>query len=101
MMPVDLTQKHKGSENAFPGQDCYWSRAIGATPSAAYSAAKANALTKNLAIELAPCKIRVNTIAPGVIERPAFNTFLTRAGRAAWPASVQPNSAFDETRASD
>jgi NAD(P)-dependent dehydrogenase (short-subunit alcohol dehydrogenase family) len=82
-------------------------QAIGATPSAAYSAAYSaakagrHALTKNLAIELAPYKKRVNAIAPGVIETPVFNTFLTRAGRAAWPGSVQSNSAFDETRASD
>src|ERR1700694_386798 len=54
-------------------------QAIGATPSAAYSAAKAgvHALVKNLAIELARHKIRVNAIAPTVIETPVYDTFLT------------------------
>jgi NAD(P)-dependent dehydrogenase (short-subunit alcohol dehydrogenase family) len=54
-------------------------QAIGATPSAAYSAAKAgvHALVRNLAIELAPHQIRVNGIAPGIIETPVFDTFLT------------------------
>jgi NAD(P)-dependent dehydrogenase (short-subunit alcohol dehydrogenase family) len=44
-----------------------------------YSAAKAgvHALVKNLAIELAPDKIRVNAIAPAVIETPVYDTFLT------------------------
>ena len=54
-------------------------QAIGATPSAAYSAANGgvHALVKNLAIELAPDKIRVNAIAPAVIETPVYGTFLT------------------------
>ena len=54
-------------------------QAIGATPSSAYSVAKAgvHALVKNLAIELAADKIRVNAIAPAVIETPVYNTFLT------------------------
>lgn len=54
-------------------------QAIGATPSAAYSAANGgvHALVKNLAIELAPDKIRVNAIAPAVIETPVFSTFLS------------------------
>ncbi|GAB4191728.1 MAG: SDR family oxidoreductase [Wenzhouxiangellaceae bacterium] len=53
-------------------------QAIGATPSSAYSAAKAgvHALTRNLAIEHAADQIRVNAIAPAVVETPVYNTFL-------------------------
>jgi NAD(P)-dependent dehydrogenase (short-subunit alcohol dehydrogenase family) len=56
-------------------------QAIGATPSAAYSAANAgvHALTRNLAIELAPMKIRINTVAPAVVETPVYNTFMSDA----------------------
>jgi len=54
-------------------------QAVGATPSSAYSVAKAgvHALTHNLAIEFAKDKIRVNTIAPSVVETPVYGTFLT------------------------
>lgn len=54
-------------------------QAIGATPSSAYSAAKAgvHALTRNLAIEFAKDNIRVNTVAPAVVETPVFSTFLS------------------------
>lgn len=54
-------------------------QAIGATPSSAYSAANAgvHALTRNLAIELASSNIRINTVAPGVVETPVYNTFMT------------------------
>lgn len=54
-------------------------QAIGATPSAAYSAANAgvHAMVRNLAIELAPLKIRVNAVAPAVVETPVYNTFLS------------------------
>ncbi|MCE4061031.1 SDR family oxidoreductase [Pandoraea sputorum] len=54
-------------------------QAIGATPSSAYSAANAgvHALTRNLAIELAPLSIRINTVAPGVVETPVYNTFMS------------------------
>ncbi|CAD6555455.1 SDR family NAD(P)-dependent oxidoreductase [Paraburkholderia sabiae] len=54
-------------------------QAIGATPSAAYSAANGgvHALTRNLAIELAASNIRVNAVAPAVVETPVYNTFMT------------------------
>ena len=55
-------------------------QAIGATPSAAYSAANGGVhqLTNNLAIELAGDNIRVNTVAPAVVETPVYSTFLTQ-----------------------
>ena len=54
-------------------------QAIGATPSAAYSAANAgvHAMVRNLAIELAGYKIRVNAAAPAVVETPVYNTFMS------------------------
>lgn len=54
-------------------------QAIGATPSAAYSAANAgvHAMVRNLAIELAPFNIRINAVAPAVVETPVYNTFMT------------------------
>lgn len=54
-------------------------QAIGATPSAAYSAANAgvHAMVRNLAIELAPFKIRINAVAPAVVETPVYQTFLS------------------------
>jgi NAD(P)-dependent dehydrogenase (short-subunit alcohol dehydrogenase family) len=55
-------------------------QAIGATPSSAYSAANAgvHALVHNLALELAPDRIRINAVAPGVVETPLYSTFLTK-----------------------
>jgi NAD(P)-dependent dehydrogenase (short-subunit alcohol dehydrogenase family) len=52
--------------------------AVGATPSSAYSAANAgvHALVRNLALELAPFKIRINAVAPAVVETPVYGTFL-------------------------
>lgn len=54
-------------------------QAVAATPSAAYSAANAgvHALVRNLAIELAADNIRVNAVAPAVVETPVYNTFLS------------------------
>jgi NAD(P)-dependent dehydrogenase (short-subunit alcohol dehydrogenase family) len=53
--------------------------AISATPTSAYSAAQAgrHALTKNLAIELAPHGIRVNTIALAFVQTPAYERFMS------------------------
>lgn len=57
------------------------SQAVAATPSSAYSAAKAgvHALTKNLAMELAPLQIRVNTLAPAVVDTPVYKAFVPEA----------------------
>ena len=53
--------------------------AVTATPTSAYSAAQAgrHSLTKNLAIELAPHAIRVNTVALAFVETPAYERFMT------------------------
>lgn len=55
-------------------------QAIGATPSSGYSVAKAgvHALTKNLALELAPHKIRVNAVAPAVVKTPLYEGFIPK-----------------------
>ena len=79
--------------------------AVTITPTSAYSAAQAgrHALTKNLALELAPHRIRVNTVALAFVETPSYERFLSpdeaRAvldsvalfhplGRHGWPADV-------------
>jgi NAD(P)-dependent dehydrogenase (short-subunit alcohol dehydrogenase family) len=53
--------------------------AITATPTSAYSAAQAgrHALTKNLAVELAPHGIRINTVALAFVETPAYERFMS------------------------
>lgn len=53
-------------------------QAIQATPSSAYSMAKAglHALTQHLALELGGSGIRVNAIAPAVVETPVYEAFI-------------------------
>jgi NAD(P)-dependent dehydrogenase (short-subunit alcohol dehydrogenase family) len=53
--------------------------AIATTPTSAYSMAQAarHSLTKNLAIELAPDHIRVNTVALAFVETPSYERFMT------------------------
>lgn len=53
-------------------------QAIGATPSSAYSVANAGVhqLVKNLAIELSVDNIRINAVAPAVVETPVYNSFI-------------------------
>lgn len=56
-----------------------WAKqAIKATPSSAYSMAKAglHALTQHMAMELADNNIRVNAVAPAVVKTPIYETFI-------------------------
>jgi NAD(P)-dependent dehydrogenase (short-subunit alcohol dehydrogenase family) len=66
--------------------------AIATTPTSAYSAAQAgrHALTKNLAIELARDNIRVNTVALGFVETPAYERFMSPEQARAVLDSVNP-----------
>jgi NAD(P)-dependent dehydrogenase (short-subunit alcohol dehydrogenase family) len=55
-------------------------QAIGATPSSGYSLAKGglHALTRNLALELAPHHIRVNAVAPAIVATPIYEKFVPK-----------------------
>jgi NAD(P)-dependent dehydrogenase (short-subunit alcohol dehydrogenase family) len=59
-----------------------WARqAVAATPSSAYSVAKAglHSLTQHLAMELASSRIRVNAVSPAVVETPIYEGFMEKA----------------------
>ncbi len=53
-------------------------QAIKATPSSAYSMAKSglHSLTQHLAMELAEHGIRINAVAPAVVETPIYGAFI-------------------------
>jgi NAD(P)-dependent dehydrogenase (short-subunit alcohol dehydrogenase family) len=56
-------------------------QAVAATPSSAYSMAKAalHSLTQHLAMELASKHIRVNAVAPAVVATPIYEGFIPKA----------------------
>ncbi len=59
-----------------------WAKqAVKATPSAAYSMAKAglHALTQHMAMELADFNIRVNAVSPAVVKTPIYEAFIEPA----------------------
>lgn len=71
-----VAQKVKGS---IVNIGSMWAKqAIKATPSSAYSMAKAglHSLTQHLAMELADYGIRVNAVSPAVVETPIFGAFI-------------------------
>ena len=71
----------RGGGGAIVNVGSMWAdHAVGATPSSAYSAAKAgvHALTRNLAIEFASEGIRVNAVAPAVVDTPVYETFIPK-----------------------
>jgi len=75
-----VRQMQKGGGGAIISIGSIWAmQGIAATPSSAPSMAKGgiHSLTRALAIELAPDRIRVNAIAPGVVETPLFDPLLT------------------------
>jgi NAD(P)-dependent dehydrogenase (short-subunit alcohol dehydrogenase family) len=70
----------RGAGGAIVNVGSMWAiDAITATPTSAYSAAQAgrHALTKNLAVELAPHAIRVNAVALAFVETPAYERFMS------------------------
>ncbi|MFD9826400.1 SDR family NAD(P)-dependent oxidoreductase [Tsukamurella tyrosinosolvens] len=70
-----------GNGGAIVNLGSMWAhQAIAATPSSAYSMAKAglHSLTQHLGIELAPHQIRVNAIAPAVVRTPIYEGFIPK-----------------------
>lgn len=73
-----MIKKNKG---AIVNVGSMWAKqAIKATPSSAYSMAKAglHSLTQHLAMELASSNIRVNAVSPAVVETPIYEAFIPK-----------------------
>lgn len=72
----------RGTGGAIVNIGSMWAhQAVKATPSASYSMAKAglHSLTQHLAMELAESRIRVNAVAPAVVETPVYEAFIEPA----------------------
>jgi NAD(P)-dependent dehydrogenase (short-subunit alcohol dehydrogenase family) len=69
---------HKQGGNIVNIGSMWGHQAIKATPSSAYSMAKAglHALTQHMAMELAEFNIRVNAVAPAVVKTPIYEAFI-------------------------
>lgn len=66
---------------AFANIGSMWAKqAVQATPSSAYSMAKAglHSFTQHLAMELAEHQIRVNAVSPAVVETPIYEGFIPK-----------------------
>ena len=71
----------RGRPGAIVNIGSMWARqAVAATPSSAYSMAKAglHALTQHLAMELAAKGIRVNAVSPAVVQTPIYEGFIPK-----------------------
>lgn len=69
----------RGQGGAIVNVGSMWAhQAVLATPSSAYSMAKASlhSLTQHLAMELAQHEVRVNAVAPAVVETPIYGSFI-------------------------
>ena len=70
-----------GNPGAVVNIGSMWAKqAVAATPSSAYSMAKAglHSLTQHLAMELAASNIRVNAVSPAVVETPIYEGFIPK-----------------------
>ncbi len=78
---IAKTMVHRGQKGAIVNVGSMWAKqAVQATPSSAYSMAKAglHAFTQHLAMELADKTIRVNAVSPAVVETPIYEGFIAK-----------------------